>query len=124
MDVSKLVYHGSNKHQIENNSVVFYSESKLFASGYGNVTEHNIEIIDIFDTGNKEHVEDLLSKVGYLFDGYSKQEFETWQEYEAANLIASDTWETFEDHINLIKGMRYNGMIIYEGGYKNYIVFM
>lgn len=117
-----LLYHGSNENFAElENKFVFFATEKTFASDYGEVKTFKINSTKIFDTCNKEHVLELLANVGRIIDTYDDTVYSDYETYENSSIFGSDTWELFERYLNEIKKLGYDTVIIYEGGYKNYV---
>lgn len=120
--INKIVYHGDENKNIKHD-LVFFSTDRNFASDYGDVESYHLTINNPFHTCEKEHVERLLDLMGLLVDSYDNAEYQSYADLEASSLMYTDTWELFEPHINRIKSLGYDGMILYEGGIENYLSF-
>jgi hypothetical protein len=107
----------------DNNRTVFFSSSKEFATNYGRVNQYVIRMNHPFDTCSEENVAQLINKVGELLDDYSGDVYTTFSEYQNSGLLYHDTWEIFEPFINEFIQLGFDGLIIYEGGVKNYVTF-
>lgn len=117
-----ILYHGSTNDFTElSKEFVFFSTSKDFAENYGIVKEFKINAMNVFDSLNQEHIEQLINSVGALYDAYDEVFYEGWEEYKNHPYFDSDTWEIIEPHLNVIKRLGYDTVIIYEGGCQNYI---
>jgi hypothetical protein len=113
------VYHGSVKPKgDELHPRMFFSSCPRFASDYGpHVKEYLLNVSSFLDSLDPELIEPLLP----LYDPYTDTDVKTWSDYEDRS---SDTWEIIEDHAEeMVLYSDADGIIIYEGGIKNYLVF-
>lgn len=122
-ELKAIVYHGRDNHDKFEDGAVFFSSSQTFASDYGEVKLYELNINNPFHTGSEEHINSLLTVIDTLSDGYSGEEYKTYNDLIQSGLLYHDTWEVFEPHINKIEKLGFEGMIIYEGGIENYISF-
>jgi hypothetical protein len=119
-----IVYRGADNHPPQaSNQPIFFSSSPMFAKDYGVVASYKITLTRPFDTCKEEDIEFLLSVIGELTDHYSGEVFHSYEELENSGLLSHDTWEIFEPHMERIRRLGYDGMIIYEGGTENYVTF-
>lgn len=122
-----LVYRGINKSSNVSTNIRFFSSSKQFARDYGDVKGFYLLINRPFNTHNRRDVVKLM-KVCQLRDKYLEEtdgephplnSFDDYASYE----IFNNSWEVFEEHVDKIKMLGYDGMIIWEGGIKNFATF-
>lgn len=117
------LYHGGTEHQTLSDDQVFFSTSKRFSDGYGQVETYNVSFRNLFDTCNQEHINLLLSSVHSIYDAYEGTEYYTFEELNESNLLAHDDWELFEPHMPVIASMGFDGLRMFEGGNENYVTF-
>ena len=95
---NKLItfYHGSENSDINHKNVNFFSKSKNFAADYGNVQEYYLRSKSPFDSTDIEHIEKLLTSIGFIEDPYSGNIFEDAESFVES--LSSDTWEGIENN--------------------------
>lgn len=117
-----ILFHGSSENFSElKNEYVFFSTDESFAKDYGDVKTFKVKSTKVFDSCNKENVLELLGYVGEIIDSYDDAVYKDYDTYKNSSLFGSDTWELFERYLKQIKNLGYDTVIIYEGGYKNYV---
>lgn len=114
------LYHGSNDHVILE-KYVFFSTSERFSKDYGETRIYDIKIKKLFDSTNKENIKNLLQKVGSLYDPYDEMTFNTADEFLCSYTAYADTWEVLEPHLDVIKTMGFDTVLLFEGGIENYV---
>lgn len=117
-----ILYHGTDNH-LNFNNVTFFSTCENFASDYGEVKEYKVKLGNVFDTLNNEHVNLLLNYTGEIVDLYDNRVFKTFSEYQSSSNFALDTWEIFEQYIDVIKSIGFDSIRIFEGGIENFATF-
>lgn len=123
MKIEKIVFHGKDQDKDIFEDYVFFSSDKNFSEDYGKVDEYKLILNNPFDTCNEPDISKLLNKVDILVDSYDDSEYASFEELEESGLMYTDTWEIFEPHMDTIRKMGYDGLIIYEGGIENYVAF-
>lgn len=117
-----IVYQGSD-HEAEVLRSHFYSSEKSFALEYGDIKTYSLSIDKFFDSADRTHIKSLLDIVGYIVDTYDDVTYTSYEELDETGILGSDTWEAFEPHSHTVKSMGFDGMIVYEGGCQNFLVF-
>lgn len=112
------VYHGDTKENAPLHEKMFFSSDRGFASDYGlHITTYELNVLNFADTLDPELIEQFLP----LHDHYDDRDIDTMSDYMDRS---SDTWEMIEevadDIVHMIDAA---GLIIYEGGCKNYMVY-
>lgn len=112
------VYHGDEKENAPLHRKMFFSSDRRFASDYGaHITTYELNTLHFADTLDPELIEQFLP----LHDHYDDRDIETMSDYMDRS---SDTWEMIEEVADRMIGMTgAAGLIIYEGGCKNYMVY-
>tara|TARA_B100000700_G_C15061622_1_gene866293 strand:+ start:564 stop:1040 length:477 start_codon:yes stop_codon:yes gene_type:complete len=120
---NKLItfYRGSENSDINHKNVNFFSKNKTFAEDYGEIKEYYLRSKKPFDSTDIEHIEKLLTSIGFIEDPYSGNIFEDAESFVES--LSSDTWEGIENNLNTIQALGFDSVIVYEGGIQNYIVF-
>ena len=114
------VYHGSITNDPKFNNLSFFSTDPTHSENYGkHITKYYLSIKTPFDITTKKDFNNLLTRVKVIIDPYDETEYRNFKDLTNTN----DTWEITENYIDQIKSMRYDSIIIYEGGIKNYAVF-
>jgi hypothetical protein len=116
--IDVVVYRGTNQFQTPS-GVIFFSTDASFAEDYGHVKQYRMTITHPFDITDPYDFE----QISPVIDPYDDAEYEDYTQYKESDGFGSDTWEITEANLRDIKSMGYNGLIIYEGGIKNYAVF-
>ena len=114
------VYRGQDYEGTPYEGYYFFSEDLDFAKEYGKVRKYQINVNNFFDMLNEDDFNYLLSEVGSVKDPYDDEEYDNYN--DLVNNISSDTWEITENYLDYLTS-KYNGIIIYEGGHRNYIVW-
>lgn len=113
------VFHGDTKPDVVVHSQMFFSTSRDFASDYGkHITEYDLNVSNMIDSLD----EDLISDHLPLYDPHADVELSTIEEYMDRS---SDTWEILEVDglaLSLVHSHGADGIIVYEGGVRNYFV--
>lgn len=117
------VFHGRKNHDELREDIVFFSSSEDFSKDYGDVKSYQLTFKNPFHTCSEKDVTHLLIQLNVLVDSYDNSEYRSYEEIVNSGLLYSDTWELFEPHMNQIKRLGYDGLIIYEGGVENYVSF-
>jgi hypothetical protein len=112
------VYHGDEKENVQLHPGMFFSTDPDFCTSYGkHITKWEIDLTRFLDSLDPDLIEPLLP----LYDPYTDSEINDWSDYEDRS---SDTWEIIEDRAKgLCDAHGAAGMIIYEGGIRNFIVY-
>lgn len=114
------VYRGG---QIYNNSNqnIFFSESERFASGFDErVKLYFLHIENPFNSLNPEHLHLLFDRVNEIEDPFDNSIYKSPEEFLDA--LSSDTWSAIEQYKDIIDSLGFDGVIITEDGYRNYII--
>lgn len=107
-------YHGG-KHDLHRK--MFFSSDEHFASSYGPVEKYQINVMNFVDSLDPDLIQDYLP----LYDHYDNREITSIEEYME---LSQDTWEMIEERADeIIANTGADGIIIYEGGVKNYLVY-
>ena len=115
-----VVYRGSENGMLESENN-FFSTSERFSEDYGRVKEYYISLEKIFDPLNEEHIQSIIDAEGGIVDFHSGKDYQDAK--EIIEELSNDNWEAIEKSLNFIRGSGYDGVIVYEGGVKNYLVF-
>jgi hypothetical protein len=112
------VYHGDAKENVTFHPGMFFSTSKRFCESYGpHITEWKLNQTDLIDSLDSDMIEDLLP----LYDPYTDTDLNDISDYMDRS---SDTWEIIENHAEgLCSLYGAAGMVVYEGGVKNFVIY-
>lgn len=120
--VSGLFYNGSD----DRTNVVggrFFSESFEFSSMYGEVLQYDLDLRNVFDICDRDDCERLIAWSRYVEDPYDGMVYRSYDEIDSAGILGMNTWELSENHVDVVKRLGYDGMVLYEDGIYNLMVF-
>jgi hypothetical protein len=112
------VYHGDQKPEVVAHPRMFFTECEDFASDYGpHISKWELNVMSFADSLDRDLIEELLP----LYDPHTDHDINDWSDYVDRS---SDTWEMIEDRADdIVKMAGAAGLIVYEGGIRNYIVY-
>lgn len=112
------VYHGDTKPDVKLHPKMFFSSDPEFCESYGkHITAYRLNTMNLIDSLDEELIEPHLP----LYDPYTDSMVETISDYMDRS---SDTWEIVEDIADkLVSYAGAAGIIIYEGGIRNFLVY-
>jgi hypothetical protein len=105
------VYRGANHDAVHDR--MFFSTSRHEAESYGAVKVYDLPMGRMFDSLDRETIEELLP----LYDPWDDGEIETFEQYLEKD---ADTWSTIEGILSSMGS--YDVLKITEGGVVNYLV--
>lgn len=121
--VDLVMLHGSETDKTYFGDDRFFSELSDFSSDYGEVKRYRVSLGNVFDIGDRDDCNRLVELVGELVDPYDGGTYRTFDELERYGLLGMDTWEISENYVRELRGMGYDGIVLYEGGVFNVMVF-
>jgi hypothetical protein len=127
-----IVYHGSyQKHDFTESGDVyngtFFSTSKSEAQSYGKYL-YEVTLkpgLNIFDTSNLDDNEQLLNSFNELYDDYFQKDESEYCIDTPQKLFKPDNWNPIERTDGVLDWLnnRYDGVIVFEGGVRNVLLF-
>ena len=120
--VSGVFYNGSEDHT-ESLADRFFSESYDFSSNYGQVVQYTLDLRNVFDICDRDDCERLIAWLGYVEDPYDGMVYRSYDELDTVGILGMNTWELSENHVDVVKRLGYDGMVLYEDGIYNLMVF-